>query len=315
MAHHAPHRSDDDVTILMGVRNGAAHLPAQLHSIATQTQDNWSLLCSDDGSTDQSIDIIRKFKTNHDRKVSLITGPQNGFSTNFMSLIRSLPADLSHVSFADQDDIWQPDKLARGVSALAQSGDTPTLYCGKSWYWYPETDRKIPSRSINQPSAFRNALVENIAAGNTIMLNPAAARLARDAAQCTNVVFAHDWWLYMLITGAGGKVIFDNGAPSLFYRQHDGNLIGAGHGITQQARRKIMVLRGAFAQRLQSNLTALDQVRDLLTPENRDLLDAFSAARQANMFRRLTALHRIKPYRQTLAGNIGFWGAASLGYI
>lgn len=76
-----------------------------------------------------------------------------------------------------------------------------------------------------------------------------------------------------------------------------------------------MVLKGAFAQRLDSNLAAMDVVRDLLTPENRDLLDAFTSARQAGVVRRLTALHKIEPYRQTLAGNLGFWGAASLGYI
>lgn len=77
----------------------------------------------------------------------------------------------------------------------------------------------------------------------------------------------------------------------------------------------MMVLRGAFAQRLQSNLAAMDLVRDLLTPDNRALLDAFRDARQANMFGRLSALRQIKPYRQTFAGNLGFWGAASLGYI
>ncbi len=315
MTHPAQRGSDDSVTILMGVRNGALHLPDQLHSIATQTHTNWRLKCSDDGSTDDSCDVLGKFADQGTDKIETILGPQKGFSANFMSLICSLPENVDHVSFADQDDIWQPDKLMRGIDALAQSGDTPTLYCGKSWYWYPKSGRKHPSHTITKPPSFRNALIENVASGNTIMLNPAAARLARCAAQRTSAIYAHDWWLYLLITGAGGKVIFDRGEPSLLYRQHDGNVIGAGQGVAQQARRKIMVLKGAFAQRLDSNLTAMNLVRDLLTPENRDLLDAFSTARQTGVFKRLSALYKVKPYRQTLAGNIGFWGAASFGYI
>ena len=207
------------VTILMGVHNGAAYLPDQLQSIAAQTHTNWLLKCSDDGSTDDSRDILALFGDKHDGKVCTSTGPQDGFSANFMSLIRLLPEKTGHISFADQDDIWQTDKLVRGMDALAQSGEVPTLYCGKSWYWYPKTGRKHPSKSINRPPSFRNALIENVASGNTILLNPAAARLARNGAQRTGTVFAHDWWLYLLITGAGGKVIFDTGDPSLLYRQ------------------------------------------------------------------------------------------------
>ncbi|MGC1494892.1 MAG: glycosyltransferase [Sulfitobacter sp.] len=315
MTHPAQRGSDDSVTILMGVRNGAVHLPEQLESIAAQTHTNWRLKCSDDGSTDDSLDVLATFAAQHVDKVKIAAGPQDGFSANFMSLIRSLPDDIGHIGFADQDDVWEFDKLMRGITALEKASDIPTLYCGKTCYWYPETGRKYSSHSITKPPSFRNALIENVAAGNTIMLNPAAARLARYAAQRTDCVFAHDWWLYLLITGAGGKVIFDQGEPSLLYRQHGGNVIGAGQGITQQARRKIMVLKGAFAQRLDSNLTAMNLVRDLLTPENRTLLDTFSAARQTGVFGRLSALYKVKPYRQTLAGNIGFWGAAGLGYI
>lgn len=303
------------VTILMGVRNGAAHLPAQLDSIAAQTHANWHLVCSDDGSSDDTRLIIQQFAKDHPGCVTLRDGPQAGFSANFMKMITDLPADAGFVSFADQDDIWEPDKIARGLMHLQNTDAIPTLYSVRCWYWYPATDRRVPSALPTRPPGFRNALIENIATGNTILLNPAAARFAQTAAARTASVFAHDWWLYLLIAGAGGQVIFDAGAPSLLYRQHADNAIGGGQTASAQISRKIKVLQGAFSDRIKSNLMAMDTVRDLLTPENQALLDGFAQARSANLLTRLSALRQIGPYRQTTLGNIGFWGAASLGRI
>lgn len=304
-----------DVTLLMGVHNGAAFLPEQLGRISEQSYPHWHVIFSDDGSTDDTPSVLKNFAAKHPGQVVVKAGPEQGFSANFMQLIRDLPDDPNHVGFADQDDIWMPDKLARGMAALQDSGEIPTLYAARRWYWRPETDQRHPSPLIERSCCFRNALIENVASGNAILLNPAAARLARDAAQMTDRVFAHDWWLYLLITGAGGQVIFDNGPPCLLYRQHEANVIGAGHSAAQQAKRKLAVLRGAFSDRLQSNIVALDQARSLLTEENRKILDEFSAARGAPFMPRLTGLRRIGPFRQTVLGNIGFWGAATLGRI
>lgn len=303
------------VTLLMGVHNGATLLPDQLESISDQTYPHWQVIFSDDGSTDGTRSVLRNFATDHPGRAVVRAGPEQGFSANFMQLIRDLPVDPTHVGFSDQDDIWLPDKMARGMTALRHSGETPTLYAARSWYWRPKTDQRHPSPLIGKSCSFRNALIENVASGNTVLLNPAAAQLAREAAQRTDSVFAHDWWLYLLITGVGGRVIFDNGPPCLLYRQHDANVIGAGHSLTQQVRRKLAVLRGAFSDRLQSNIIALNQSRALLTEENRQILDLFSAARAAPTITRLTSLREIGPYRQSLLGNIGFWGAASLGRI
>ncbi|APE45041.1 hypothetical protein BOO69_17705 [Sulfitobacter alexandrii] len=303
------------VDLLMGVRNGAAFLPGQLESIASQTFSNWRVVFSDDGSTDGTRSILDQFLQEHPGKVIVREGPQQGFSANFMQLIRDLPGTPGHVGFADQDDIWMTDKLSRGITALDDGDEGPKLYAARSFYWQPAMDQRQPSPPILKPCCFRNALIENVASGNTILLNPAAARLAREAARRTDRVFAHDWWLYLLVSGAGGRIIFDNGPPCLLYRQHGGNVIGAGNSLPQQVRRKLAVLRGAFSDRLQSNIKALDEVRDLLTDENRRILDDFAEARTASMLPRLVGLRRIRPYRQSLLGNIGFWGAASLGRI
>lgn len=309
------HMPSDVVTLLMGVRNGAAYLPEQLQSISEQTNPNWRLVFSDDGSTDHTRDVLDQFGQKHPNKTVVHKGPQEGFSANFMGLVRRLPTTPGYVGFADQDDIWMPDKLARAMSALAGSGDTPTLYAARSWYWTPGTALRPPSPFNKRPCSFKNALIENVASGNTIVLNPAAASLARRAAERTTSVFAHDWWLYLLITGAGGKVRFDNGPPCLLYRQHSENVIGAGNGLAKQMKRKVQVLRGAFSDRLQSNVAALEEAGEVLTDDNRRILAQFKAARASWVLPRLTGLRRTGVYRQSVVGNVGFWGAATLARI
>lgn len=310
-----PIGSAPKVTILMGVCNGGRHLAAQLNSISGQTHSNWHLICSDDASTDASPDILRAFSGRWPGQVTISQGPQTGFSDNYMSLIGQLPPDAGYICFADQDDIWLPDKISRALLALDACGVTPTMYCARQSYWYPREDRQICSPRMIRPFTLQNALVENVATGNTIMLNPQAAAIARQATRQVGSVFAHDWWLYLLLTATGGSIHFDNGPPAILYRQHTRNAIGAGQGLLAQIRRKTGVLRGLFSQRIDGNLAALEAVEELLTPNARAIFRRFAAARRQSGFARLAALRRISPYRQHPVGTLGFWGAASLGRV
>lgn len=299
----------------MGVHEGAQHLPAQLRSLAAQTHTAWRLVASDDSPGQASRAALSRFADAGPRPVEIRTGPRQGFAANFMSLIRALPQDPGPVAFADQDDVWFDGKLARALDALnAVPPGVPTLYCARSFYW-DGAARRRPSPRYRRAPAFRNALIENIAQGNTIVLNPAGAALARRAAQKAPAVFAQDWWLYLLITGAGGHVHFDAGPPVMLYRQHAGNAIGSGQGLSAQTRRKRAVLAGAFAARLALNIAALNACRDVLTPRARAQLDQFAAARDRPLPARLAGLARLAPYRQSPAGTLGFWGAALLGRI
>lgn len=308
--------SGTHVHILMGAYNGAPHLPDQLRSIAAQTHVDWSLTCSDDSSDNGSTRaVIEAFGASVPQAVTVVSGPEQGFSANFMQMIRDLPEVAETVALADQDDRWLPDKLSRAQAALAAAAaEVPTLYCAQVLYWWPDRDvtRQGPARP--RPPGFENALIENIAQGNTIALNPAAAALARRASARTGAVFAHDWWLYLLVLGAGGRVIFDP-EPALFYRQHGDNAIGAGQGIAAQIGRKRAVLKGAYAARIDSNIAALRAVDDLLTPQARATLERFARARKQSLIRRISAFWRLGLYRQGRLSSLTFWGGAILGRV
>jgi glycosyltransferase involved in cell wall biosynthesis len=303
------------VQVLLGVFNGSAFLHEQLASIYSQHNIGVSLTCSDDGSTDNSRDIIARWAENHPTTISQKSGPRQGFSRNYMQMISDLPVDAGYVALADQDDIWMDWKLNAATAALSLvPSQTPALYCSQRMLWWPKTNTKLLDRPVNRPPSFQNALIENIASGNTIVLNPAAARIARAAARVCGPVFAHDWWLYLLISGAGGRIIYDDNA-SLLYRQHGGNAVGGGHGLRSQIKRKLCAARGEWHDRLSMNMDALQKMSDFLTPESIECFRAFDRARRAWAPKRIYTLNRVGVYRQTRGATISFWGAAAVGRI
>ena len=105
--------AQDSVTIVMATRNGAAHLAEQLDSIARQTHADWSLFVSDDGSTDDTKRILADFARSH--PVTVVDGPRKGAAANFLSALCHPDLPLGTIALADQDDIWLPGKLARGL--------------------------------------------------------------------------------------------------------------------------------------------------------------------------------------------------------
>ena len=302
-----------DVTILMGLYNGAAHLGAQLDSLAAQTHDRWHLIASDDRPGDGTGAVLAAFAARAGAgRVEAVQGPGLGGAANYHSLLRRLPEAPGWLAFADQDDIWLPDRLARGLAALAGVAG-PALYCSRTWIAQGEGRRLSPPRP--RPPGFRNALVQNIAAGNTILLNPAGAALVRAAAAEARAFVVHDWWTYQIVTGAGGRVVHDD-APTLIYRQHAANQIGANDGWRARIRRLWQVADGTFRGWNAVNLAALDASAHRLTPEARAVLAEFRALHSARGgLRRLRILARARLYRQSAGAQLALWLAAALGKV
>lgn len=308
--------------ILLAVCDGAGYLPAQLDSLAAQDFADWDLLAGDDASRDASPGILREFAgrmRGRGHRVDLVAGPRAGAAAHFLTLLaHSAETDPDWLAFADQDDVWLPDKLSRAVTALAaQDRGVPCLYCSRTWVTGPALDNPVLSRGLTRPPGFRNALVQNIAAGNTIVLNRAAAALARAAvpgALAVPGLPAHDWWVYQIVTGAGGRVLHDD-RPSLYYRQHGANQVGANHGLAAALARARAILAGGYAGWNSANIAALRAAADHLTPDSRAALEAFAALRGRGIAGRLAGLARLGAYRQSRATQAALWLAAALGRL
>jgi hypothetical protein len=141
-----------------------------------------------------------------------------------MLLREALRGRAEFFAFADQDDVWLPDKLAHGVAALSGVPvDRPALYfCGRALVdaeLAPVGQVLAPRR----PPGFPAALTQNLAPGCCMMLNRSAAALI-DAAAVPEGTW-HDWWAYLLVSAHRGAVIAGNTADIL-YRQHSLNVVG-----------------------------------------------------------------------------------------
>jgi hypothetical protein len=188
------------------------------------------------------------------------------------------------------------------------------LYGGCSWECDENLKDRRLSRGLKRPAGFRHALVQNVAAGNTMMLNRAALGLVQKACAEVSEVVMHDWWLYQIVTGAGGQVLFDH-EPHLLYRQHSSNLIGANRGLRAKGKRLRLLLSGKFRLWNTVNIRALQASKDRLTPENRRVLERFSKERNGPLLMRLRMLRGLGLYRHGIQGTLSLYLATVLGRI
>jgi len=293
------------VAILLCTYHGQHYLAEQLDSIDSQSYSNWQIWASDDGSKDDTRAILAAYQKKWPPgRLSIHDGPAEGFAVNFLSLTCRAEIDADYYAYADQDDIWEADKLAKAVSWLKTiPGDVPGLYCSRTRLVDANNNEIGLSPLFCKPPSFANALTQNIAGGNTMVFNSAARALLKEVGE-KNTIITHDWLAYMVITGCGGRVFYDK-EPSLRYRQHEGNLVGMNSTWYARFKRISMLCQGRFSKWNDCNIAALGNVQGKLLPENRQTLEHFAKARQMKLLPRLMLIKRSGVYRQTLMGNLG----------
>nr|WP_255453656.1 glycosyltransferase [Paracoccus sp. S-4012] len=296
----------------MATYDGARWLPEQLASLAAQGGVEWRLVAGDDGSSDATPAILRAFAAAHLGRVELHDGPRAGVAAHFRMLM-ARAGEAKFAAFCDQDDVWDADKLSRAIRALAPV-EGPALWAARVRY-VDEARRPLGlSPGLRRPAGFGHALIQNIAPGNSMVLNRAALRLLQAADAEAGPVPIHDWWAYQLVTGAGGAVLFED-APCLDYRQHDANAIGTPLGLRGLARRATRLVGGDYGRALAAGLKPIAASAHRLTPENRARLDALQAALAArSAARRMAFLRASGAYAQRPVANLALRAAALAGW-
>lgn len=297
------------VAILLSTYNGGRHLAVQLDSLIAQTYPNWIIFASDDGSRDDTLDVLRRYQARvGESRLVLLKGPQDGFAANFLSLLKDRRIDAPYFAFCDQDDIWDSDKLERAlVWAGTVPASVPCLYCTRTRL-IDERGASIGlSPLFSSPPSFANALVQSIAGGNTMLFNARARELLQETCEAAPII-AHDWWAYILVTGSGGRVCYD-ARPSIGYRQHSGNLIGSNASLLDRLRRFCSMIAGVQRKWNEAHLRALRPLQHHLTPANLKTLELFEQARDASLLQRARLVLRSGVRRQTLLGNLALVAA------
>lgn len=219
------------IQILMSTYNGGRYIRTQLKSIVAQTIKNKTLLIRDDGSTDNTIEIIQEYQKQYPW-IFYYQGKNIGVQKSFLELIQNSDPEADYIAFSDQDDEWLPEKLERAVECLqklgsAQEPSVPLLYCSDKIIVGEQLEslNVTVSRKVRKIT-FGNALVQNICTGCTAVLNHALLDLIKKhpVAEMKNLIM-HDWWFY-LTASCFGKVFYDKNAY-IKYRQHGRNTSGA----------------------------------------------------------------------------------------
>ena len=301
------------VAVLMCTFNGERFLSEQFESLASQAGVSVDIFVSDDGSTDRTISILEGWKSRWPSGTfEIFSGPKNGHSDNFRHLALRATHDADYVAFCDQDDIWHEGKLARAISCIAQHPESARVLYGSRTRIIDEEGHQLGfSRLVRRPPAFRNAIIQNFAGGNTMVFNRSAFDLFVDSIRLTPFV-THDWWSYIIVSGSGGGVYYDKD-PHIDYRQHTSNVVGARTWTASALQHTHFILSGKFSMWITANLEALRTCEQLLSRDAKHVLSIVTAIRSASRLRALWLLARSGVYRQTIRGNIALWISVALG--
>lgn len=212
--------------------NSEAYLPALLDSIFAQTRQDFTLLVGDDDSTDGTRDIVERYSKLHPGRIVQLPsdGRRRGIVANFDRVLSHAEAD--YVFLCDHDDVWLPHKLERSLEAMRaleaeHPPGTPLLVhtnlvvagpdleiLSESFFDYAGVD---PRR--NEPVQL---LLANVVTGCTTVIN---RPLRLQARPIPVEAIMYDHWLALVAATTGAIAFIDD--PTVLYRQHDSNAIGA----------------------------------------------------------------------------------------
>lgn len=310
---------DPKIAIILCTHNGQEFLIHQLNSIKSQTYKNFDLFISDDCSSDETQEILRNFKfINKDKNIRILKGPNLGFAKNFLYTLKEVYSgnfgSYDFYAFSDQDDVWDEDKLEHSLNMIYLSEKKQfILYCGRTRY-INQNGKTIglSPRFIKKPS-LKNALVQSIAGGNTMLLDAEVASLMTKIDLNLEII-SHDWLIYLIVAYCDGNVIYDD-LPKISYRQHNKNLIGSNRGYVNRLKRIIGLMNGSFKLWVNLNILQLHYFDALANKHNQLILSNFILTSSSSIIERLNGLVRSGVYRQTFLSNLALWLATILRKI
>ena len=240
------------VKVLLATFNGATWLREQLETAMAQQGVRVSLLVSDDGSTDDTLDTLYRWaQQHHDAEILPPRGPQAGAANNFFHLLRNvrLDEDVDYVALCDQDDRWLPDRLARAIARMAEDG--AAAYSSDVIAFWPDGTKRLLGKANSQRRW--DHLLEPAGPGCTYVMHRELAaeiqmELRHDPERFFGVGY-HDWLIYAFARSRRLRWTIDP-QPSLWYRQHAHNELGANMGIAGIQRRWGRLTSGWFREQV-----------------------------------------------------------------
>lgn len=215
----------EKIIILLSTYNGELYIREQLDSLINQQGVDIHIVVRDDGSSDNTVDIIGNFIAEYPDRITLIKGENMGVTKSFLWLMEyayHLP-NCKYFAFCDQDDVWKDNKLKIAVERLSGSAaDKPALFF--SYYQLVDSlGNEMPTVHPELKLTLGETLVMNSSVGCTQVFNRTLLKYALKNAIPAKIL--HDWWIYVVCQALQGDVYYEK-TPLIYYRQHNHNVLG-----------------------------------------------------------------------------------------
>ncbi|MFZ4287013.1 glycosyltransferase [Variovorax sp. HJSM1_2] len=239
-----------NILIVLAAFNGTAYLREQIQSILDQRGVQVHIVLSVDRSTDGTEALVETL-VQEDHRITTLPFAQvfGGAAPNFFHLLREVDLNgYDYLAFADQDDIWLPEKLQRAHQRLTETGAAG--YSSNVIAFWPSGKQVVVQKAL--PQKQWDFLFEGPGPGCTFVLSSALAHacqtLARQQTESLSPVVFHDWFLYAFARAKGYQWVIDP-QPGMRYRQHGDNQVGVNSGLKPLLRRVAKIGNGwGFAQ-------------------------------------------------------------------
>jgi rhamnosyltransferase len=233
------------VAVLLATYNGEQYIEDQIISILNQIDVELDIYVRDDGSTDNSNNILSQYKLPN-IKIFNSKEKSSGPANNFLSLIEVVSAeDYDFVSFADQDDLWFNDKLINGIKSMRDNFSD--AYSSNVIAFWDNGKQLLVDKA--DPQKMYDFVFESSGPGCTFILSKV---LYSDLRQfltshhsIKSKIWMHDWFIYAFARGNGYYWFIDK-KPYMFYRQHNSNVVGANFGLFSIYRRLRLISNGLY---------------------------------------------------------------------
>ncbi|PJJ71234.1 glycosyltransferase involved in cell wall biosynthesis [Diaminobutyricimonas aerilata] len=259
------------VSVALATFNGARYLEEQLSSILVQTRLPDEIVVSDDGSTDETHELVERIRDEHPEVEWVIeSGGGLGVVRNFDRAVRGTTGDV--IVLSDQDDRWHDVRIERALAELERTGallhhsdarlvDATGTDLGATLFERLEiADRTFGE--IEQGDAFGVYLRRNLATGAAT----AFRRELLDDALPFPEAWVHDEWLAIL-AAARGRIAIDR-AQLIDYRQHGANQIGVRRPTLARKVRRVFEHQGGRNEDLAVRARVLfDRLVEVGTPQ------------------------------------------------
>ncbi|HEM5175349.1 TPA: glycosyltransferase family 2 protein [Streptococcus suis] len=281
------------VNILMSTYNGQQFLAEQIRSIQEQTYTDWTLFIRDDGSSDNTKEILKDFER-QDSRVHLIDSDKSdnlGVIKSFHKLVNHDRAD--YYFFSDQDDVWLPNKLELSLNeAQNYPANLPLMVYMDLKVVNQDleimTESMVKSQSHHANTELVQELTENTVTGGVAMINHTLAEMW----QVTEDILMHDWYLALLASAFGNLVFIDQ--PGELYRQHSDNVLGA-RTLSKRFKKWIRphILFAVYWDLIKNSQKQARHLLQMpLSQSNRELIEAFVTIMDKPMLERFRILRK-----------------------